>query len=162
MNIIIIGYQGIGKSTLANRDERYIDLESSNFFVDGKRPDNWHIVYCNIALSLARQGYCVFVSSHKAVRDYLSSIPDVPIIAIVHPSLALKDEWIVKLKERYDRTGLQKDFKAWKNAESDYESNITELISEEGFYDIEITSMDYDLHSLMSRYIMRLCFGDIQ
>ena len=28
--MIYVGYQGIGKSTLANKDLKYIDLESSN------------------------------------------------------------------------------------------------------------------------------------
>lgn len=38
--MIVIGYQGIGKSTLANKDLRFIDLESGNFWVDGKRADD--------------------------------------------------------------------------------------------------------------------------
>ena len=29
--MIIIGYQGIGKSTLANKDDKFIDLESGSF-----------------------------------------------------------------------------------------------------------------------------------
>lgn len=31
--MIIIGYQGIGKSSVANKHIEYIDLESSNFFL---------------------------------------------------------------------------------------------------------------------------------
>ena len=38
--MIIVGYQWIGKSTLANNETGVIDLESSNFFVDGKRDEN--------------------------------------------------------------------------------------------------------------------------
>lgn len=33
--MIIIGYQGIGKSTLAHEDNKYIDLESGNFWYQG-------------------------------------------------------------------------------------------------------------------------------
>ena len=40
--MIIVGYQGIGKSSISNPDTRCIDLESGNFFVDGKRPDDWY------------------------------------------------------------------------------------------------------------------------
>lgn len=54
---IVVGYQGVGKSTLAYHNRSVIDLESSNFFVDGKRDEKWYIPYCNIARSLARQGY---------------------------------------------------------------------------------------------------------
>jgi len=35
--MIVIGYQGIGKSTLSKTNDKYIDLESGNFFVDGTR-----------------------------------------------------------------------------------------------------------------------------
>jgi ABC-type proline/glycine betaine transport system ATPase subunit len=56
---VVVGYQGIGKSTLAFHNNRVIDLESSNFFVDGERPANWHIIYCNIARALCKQGYIV-------------------------------------------------------------------------------------------------------
>ena len=34
--MIIIGYQGVGKSTLANKDDKFIDLESSSFWVKGE------------------------------------------------------------------------------------------------------------------------------
>lgn len=51
---IVVGYQGIGKSTLANSGNgKYIDLESSNFFVDNNRASNWATIYANIAESLA-------------------------------------------------------------------------------------------------------------
>ena len=48
--MIIIGYQGIGKSTLASRyPGHYIDLESSHFNNDlGKKEPGWHIPYCKI------------------------------------------------------------------------------------------------------------------
>ena len=56
--MIAIGYQGIGKSTLCNKGSgRYIDLESGNFWVDGKRDDNWASIYANIAEHLSKQGY---------------------------------------------------------------------------------------------------------
>ena len=70
---VVVGYQGIGKSTLAFHNNRVIDLESSNFFVDGERPANWHIIYCKIARALCKQGYIVCVSSHKEVREELAN-----------------------------------------------------------------------------------------
>ena len=43
--MIVIGYQGIGKSTYSNKDITCIDLESGNFWVDGVRLDDWYKVY---------------------------------------------------------------------------------------------------------------------
>ena len=90
--MIIIGYQGIGKSTLAKNDLRYIDLESSNFFVNGKRDENWYIIYCSIAEHLSQQGYRVFVSSHEVVRKQLENSKEK--VYVCHPRLDLKDLWI--------------------------------------------------------------------
>lgn len=152
--MIIVGYQGIGKSTLANGEKNHwisenmlgkgiIDLESGSFWVNGKRDENWYKIYVNIAHHLSQQGHIVFVSSHKAVREELKKYPDY--IRYAYPSLSLKDEWISKLKKRYDESGLDKDYKAWKNAETCYEENIKDLMNDGCKDPIEIKSMDYDL-----------------
>ena len=140
--MIIIGYQGIGKSTLANEDKHYIDLESGCFWVDGKRDENWYKPYCNIAEHLSKQGYTVFVSSHEVVRKRLQQSSE--LIGAVVPSLNLKDEWIKKLEYRYKYSKLEKDYKAWKNAEDRYEDNIKEIIND-CKYTLTIDSIDYDL-----------------
>ena len=112
---VIVGYQGIGKSTLAKSGNGYIDLESGNFWVDGKRTDDWYIPYCKIAVHLAEQGYKVFVSSHAVVREYLASLPKTIPLFACFPSYSLKDTWITKLQVRYERTQLEKDYKMLKN-----------------------------------------------
>lgn len=160
--MIIVGYQGIGKSTLAKGGNGFIDLESGNFWVDGKRDENWAQVYVNIARNLSAQGYHVFTSSHKAVRDCLREYPAVAdcsgpmvraIVAVCYPDLTLKDEWIAKLSSRYANTGLDKDYKAWKNAEAIYEENIRDLMNEkEPFIQIPIKSTDYSLEDVLARY----------
>lgn len=144
--MIIIGYQGIGKSTLAGRNNKFIDLESGNFWVDGKRADDWYKPYCQIAEHLSQQGYIVFTSSHEVVRKQLESSSEM--IVVVYPSDELKDMWIDKLEKRYKKSGLEKDFKALMNAKDRYSDNINEL-SEYGhkMYRIVIISMDYDLES---------------
>lgn len=124
--MIIIGYQGIGKSTMAGHNG-CIDLESGNFWVDGKRAEDWYIPYCQIANHLSEQGYTVFVSSHEVVRNELKKSKE-RVVAIV-PAVELRDEWVAKLEERYNCTGLEKDFKAWKNAEDRYVENIMEIAS---------------------------------
>lgn len=146
--MIVIGYQGIGKSTLAGRDNKFIDLESGNFWVDGKRYDDWYKPYCKIAEHLSQQGYVVFVSSHEVVRNYLSKSSEVIIVA--HPALELKNEWITKLHRRYADSGLEKDYKALANARDRYEENINEIIAYAGQNDLcrlQINNMSYDLEA---------------
>ena len=147
--MIVIGYQGIGKSTLAGRDNKFIDLESGNFWIDGKRADDWYKPYCKIAEHLSQQGYIVFVSSHEVVRKQLQDSNE-PIV-VIYPSIDLKKEWIEKLEDRYMKSGLEKDYKALMNAKDRYEENIEELknCSSNGYLmiNLEITKMEYDLET---------------
>lgn len=143
--MIISGYQGIGKSTLAGKNN-CIDLESSNFWVDGERPENWYKIYCQIAIHLSIQGYVVFVSSHEEVRKELEKSNQPTFL--VFPSLYLKDEWVRKLEKRYEESNLYKDYKAYKNAEEYYKENIADLMRGNlTFY--EITKMDYNLKDIV-------------
>lgn len=144
--MIVIGYQGIGKSTLAGRNNRFIDLESGNFWVDGKRADDWYKPYCQIAEHLSQQGYIVFISSHEVVRKQLENSSEV--VVVVYPSIELKDEWIDKLEERYAISKLEKDYKALMNAVDRYEENIKELSeSNHKYCKVTLTKMDYDLEA---------------
>lgn len=144
--MIVIGYQGIGKSTLAGRNNRFIDLESGNFWVDGKRADDWYKPYCNIAEHLSQQGYIVFTSSHEVVRKQLENSSE--IIVVCYPSIDLKDEWIDKLEERYATSKSEKDYKALMNAVDRYEENIKELSESNYRYcKVTLTKMDYDLEA---------------
>lgn len=143
--MIIIGYQGIGKSTLAGY-KGCIDLESGNFWIDGKRADDWYIPYCRIANHLSEQGYIVFVSSHEVVRKELQKSEE-RVVAIC-PAVELKMGWYNKLQDRYLRTGLQKDYKALKNAEERFEENIME-IANSGFETVYIRHMGYSLKGIL-------------
>lgn len=146
--MIVVGYQGIGKSTIAGRDHRFIDLESSIFWIDGKRADDWYKAYCRIAEHLSKQGYIVFISSHKIVREYLmNNITD--FIVLVYPSIELKDSWIEKLECRYSNSHLDKDYRSLMNAKERYEENIRELEECKCSYKIELTRADYDLESVL-------------
>lgn len=140
--MIIIGYQGIGKSTIAGWN-KCIDLESWNFFIGEKRSEYWWIPYCRIALSLADQGYTVFVSGHKEVYECLVLMDRIRIV-IICPTRTLKDQWIEKLQIRYDTTELLKDYKALMNAKESYDNSIVELCSC-GLPVIQISAMDYNL-----------------
>lgn len=65
--MIVIGYQGIGKSTLVKENNSFIDFESSNFKIDGKRPVGWEQMYCEAALDLRQQEHIVF---HSFAQSY--------------------------------------------------------------------------------------------
>lgn len=143
--MIIVGYQGIGKSSLAKKSHDYIDLESGCFWVDGKRPDDWYKYYCQMAEHLSKYGYIVFVSSHKAVRDFLKNSSEK--VFFIAPSIDLKDQWVDKLKLRFEQSTLSKDYKAWKNAEECFEENIKDIRSD--FVGCCIDSMNYDLEEII-------------
>lgn len=148
--VIVVGYPGIGKSTLANSDYRFIDLESNSFFIGDNRPNDWYVYYSNIAIHLAEQGYVVFTSSHKVVQSYLNSLPlpnNVKLICCI-PSLNLETYWIDKLWNRWKMTSLYKDFKAYSSVQCGFVSDITEM---KNTFEIvcEITGKNYDLYSLL-------------
>ena len=147
--MIVIGYQGIGKSTLARKSFRYIDLESSALRKGNMRWQNWYEPYCMIAEWLSRQGYTVFVSSHKEVRDYLNEFCEEPFCAVV-PSEDLKDEWIERLRERHKRLPTDKNYRAYMNAVDRFTENVREI--KKDVADVrEITSMSYELDKLIER-----------
>ena len=144
---VIVGYQGIGKSSVAEKDDRFIDLESSLFFISkNSRYDSWYLPYARIARYLARKGFIVFVSSHKEVRDVLQNF-DVKTY-VCYPSLNLEEEWLKRLQSRWVSSGLNKDFKAWKNTEEKFKENILSLKSSP-FEQIEITTLNYNLKDLI-------------
>lgn len=150
---IIIGYQGIGKSSIINKyDNSFIDLESSSFRLpDGSRHDDWYKYYINIALDLASQGHNVFISSHNTVRNELASrIKSFPKIVplIIYPDPSLKEQWINRLEQRYIKNPTKKNELAFLNAKDKYLENINELQSysiQNKFKSIVIKSTEYNL-----------------
>ena len=150
--MIIIGYQGIGKSSVANKHIEFIDLESGNFWNNGIRPNDWYIYYTNIANHLSKQGKNVFTSSHEVVRNALKDSKERVIVA--YPSLDLKDKWLKRLEDRYNNTQLEKDYKALMNAKDRYEENIKELINS-GFETLEINDINYDLYDYIQKNLKK-------
>lgn len=151
--MIVIGYQGIGKSTLVKENNSFIDFESSNFKINGKRPEGWEQMYCEAAMDLSRQGHTVFMASHKCIRDYLSKCSD-EVVIIIAPSLELKDQWLKKLRNRYKETGLEKDRLALLNAEDCFDENIKEIQSYANVFPFfEITKMNYQLSCLFDNLL---------
>ena len=149
---IIAGYQGCGKSTLANKNLKYIDLESSNFFIDNKRDEKWYIPYTNIVKYLSQQGYIVFTSTHPEVLQEIQKTNED--IYILYPNINLENKWIEKLEKRYNETNLNKDYKAYMNAKQCFKNSIKTLENicldkNNKFKKIEINNLDYDLEKLI-------------
>ena len=147
--MIIIGYQGIGKSTLANSCLKYVDLESGCFWINGKRYNDWYIPYVQMAEHLSKQGYVVFVSSHEVVRNQLKLSKEKVICCV--PDISLKDMWIEKLKLRYKESSLDKDYKAYMNALDRFTENIEEIVNS-GFEVLSIKSINYGLKELIDGF----------
>lgn len=153
--MIIIGYPGIGKTSLAAKNFEVIDLESSHFHgaFDSRRDrptDGWWKPYVKVALDLHLQGYTVCVSSHEDVMHELSKLKEKDIV-ICYPSLELKTEWIEKLHKRYIDSFEDEDskyFAAYFRARSYYEQDIDRM-KNAGFRRIEIQDMEYDLVKLI-------------
>lgn len=140
---IIAGYQGVGKTTLTGIGKRrFIDLESSNFWIEEKtnRAKNWAYTYAKIAKSLAKQGFYVLVSTHVDLLDELEKIEDVPLF-LLYPGTNLCNKWLDRLEERYNqsvkknieeysddsRKELEKNTRAFANAVWGYDDSISGL-----------------------------------
>lgn len=134
--MIITGYQGIGKSTLASKYDKIIDLESSSFWKTEEvygiekrtRPDDWHIYYCQVAMHLSSQGYIVFVSSHAEVRKFLGfHNPDCSHYCAIYPYKKVKEDWLKKLKDRYLDSNSDKDLRAYEFAVNNYDQSTYDM-----------------------------------
>lgn len=148
--MIIIGYPGIGKSTLAGKDHKYIDLESSNFRINGERSEDWYKVYCKVAEDLSRQGYIVFVSCHPVVREALRSSGE--IVAVIFPTVK-KEEWLARLRSRYEETNSYKDEMAYKRVRDHYDEDIVDLCGCDIPYKMWLKDMGYDLEAAIIHMI---------
>ena len=150
---IYICYQGVGKSSTVNECDFFIDLESSHFKDEnGHRTDDLYVYYVNIAFDLASQGYSVFVSSHEVVRRQISYMkekyyPNIK-VAIVYPTVDIKDEWIERLEKRYEENPTEKNKVAYLNAKDRFDENIAEMEKdayEFGFAIVKINKINYSL-----------------
>ena len=157
--LIIIGYQGIGKSSCAGPLTNCIDLESSNFYIGDKRSSDWYIPYCQIAMNLANQGFVVMLSSHHVVRETLKTMPLLPNVGkvvVFCPQKTMKEDWCVRLAERYTKTELDKDLRALIGATTYFEENIEDLVNC-GFPVYQPMAIDYDLMNYINKMLTDWC-----
>lgn len=167
--MIITGYQGIGKSTLASKRMDVIDLESSCFWNyeeeygertgNKTRPKDWYVYYGQVAIDLSKQGYTVFVSCHPQVREWIDKHRGYERFCAIFPSKSIEKEWVDRLQNRYDETKSEKDLAALEHAKNFYKKDIDKLIYECS-YGIEMYSnavmidkIDYDLGDIVDKFV---------
>lgn len=159
--LIICGYPGIGKSSIAGWNN-CIDLESSYFSFRNGAPQKfseWVPQYCRIAMDLAKQGYTVLTSTHKPVIKYFMEhaqgtelSPSLSGIVAFCPDHRYKSEWIERLNNRLrqdatDRLStdiLQKDLRALKRIMEHFDEDI-DFLYNCGLSVYIPSYMDYDL-----------------
>lgn len=154
--MIMFGYPGIGKTTLATSDKpllsiagRVIDLDSM-FFSDLDDP-YWFKRYTNLAEYISKQGYLVMISTHEKVVSSLKKSPEKKLIIV--PSPKIKDKLVERLDKRRQKTNLFKDKKAYLHVKEHFDSDYEMLkkASEWPKYDIlELDSMNYSLSDILS------------
>ncbi|MBQ2175781.1 MAG: hypothetical protein II453_12225, partial [Alphaproteobacteria bacterium] len=103
-------------------------------------------IYCNIACDLSKQGYAVFISSHKLVREWLKKI-GMPFVS-VSPAVEMKDIWLKKLEERYRLDPTDKNNKALVQAREYYERDVADMQRDE--YPLILHGENYALNVLIS------------
>ena len=152
--MIIIGYPGVGKTSLAGRYNQYIDLESSNWnSPDNTKPDMWWWSYGKVAEDLSRQGYRVFVSCHPSVQKYFEESNEY--VMVLYPSLELKEEWIKRVADRYDRDCSMKNLAALNNVELYYDKQIKSLDDSPFKNKLVLKDMNYTLDNEIDNFILK-------
>lgn len=150
--MIIIGYPGVGKTSLAGRYRQYIDLESSNWNnPDNTKPDMWWWSYGKIAEDLSRQGYRVFVSCHPSVQKYFEESNEY--VMVLYPSLELKEEWIKRISDRYERDRSIKNLSALNNVELYYDEQIKSLNDSLFENKLVLKDINYTLDNEIDNYL---------
>lgn len=144
--MIVIGYPGIGKSTITKDNIGYIDYDSSLF----QKEDDWAELYVRGAINLSQMGNVVFVSSHKEVQDLLVNSTEK--VVVVYPSLQLHEFWMDKLCDRYEKSNSEYDHKALMRCVSHFCEDILELRESNFENKLEITTEDYNLEELLKKF----------
>lgn len=152
--MIIIGYPGIGKTSLAGRYNQYIDLESSNFNnVYGEKTEGWHIPYCKVAEDLSKQGYRVFVSCHKEVQEYFNKSNEY--VIVVYPAIELKEQWLDRIKKRFENEPSIKNDKALESVDKYYNIHIKSLMNSPFENKLKLKDMNYTLDNEIDNVVLK-------
>ena len=157
--MIIIGYSGIGKTKLAKNNPRCVDLDINDFLTTDNNIENWYKLYIKIAESLSSQGKIVLVDSRKLIRRELKFSKEK--VLEIFPALSLRDSWVKRLKNRYNKNKTEESFSAYNRSLEMFETDISDMISD-SFDKIILPNNKYDLLSLVNKYMMKNCKNSLK
>lgn len=121
MKVVFPGYVAIGKSSVASKDNNFIDLDSFYYKNDNNNYP-WYKSYCDLAIKLSESGYNVFTSCHDEVLEYLGLHYNK--VVALYPSLKSKEYWKKKCLKRYNQSGKSKDKKAYERVCNYFDEDI--------------------------------------
>lgn len=141
--MILFGYPGVGKTTIAKEDYRFIDLDSSDPLIRWRwQRKDWETDYCNMALLLSRQGYYVMVSTHpEVIKRIMARTKNV---GLIFPDKLLEKPWIERLYKRYKECRNRSTHNAWLRAKEHFDEDLNQMAAIK-CPKIVITTMDYNL-----------------
>lgn len=149
--MLICGYPGIGKSTLAKKRDDIIDLESHNFgrIIDGefKKYDGWWESYCRVAADLHNQGYIVLLANYMGICKWLKEHEYT--VYGIYPGIEVKDYWLEKCKARWDASKSPKDERAYERVKDHFNEDIGINNGKFGLRGYMIRDKDYSLESII-------------
>lgn len=161
MEKIIMGYPGVGKSSM--NDPHFIDLESSCFNLSNNKGkvQDWAEVYANTAIHLAKDHY-VFTSTHKEVQKELEArVPNSDLMIIYPCNLIFKD-WINRLRKRFAfgvSDERDKNYAAYEYISKNYDQTIKDIEATSNIYPhIELCTANYRIEDLLSTNFMESCW----
>lgn len=137
---IVVGYPGVGKTTLSNKYMDCIDLDSSTFDLNTQRGV---FEYYHCACLLAMKGYIVFVSSHSDLTKCILDFKNMVSYVAVYPSLDLEDRWKSRVISRWMTTRSAKDRRAMVRVCDHYVDDITDMKNKYEGRSIELNTTNY-------------------
>ena len=147
--MIVMGFPGIGKSTMAGKESGYVDLDSSLF---SRLGDQWFKAYADVAYALDGQGFNVFLSTHMEVVDFIGTLKSKyrsPVkVVVCAPCMGLEKFWIKRLEDRWWSAPTEENRRAWKSVEGRWSDVLLDLdmaCRRYGFRRLEIEGEGYDL-----------------
>lgn len=127
--MIIVGFPGVGKTSVCAGRNWYVDMESSDY----RKYDGWQVGYVDAAARISRVGATVFTSSHKEVRDELARRqPEVTVCEVFPaPSAEMEKLWIKRLGDRLEKDPSAKNLAAYLHVRAHYMEAVNDMMSDE-------------------------------
>ena len=152
--MIVCGYPCIGKSSVAQKSQLCIDLESSCFTTNNPC---WYVDYCNTAIHLATQGRIVFVSTHSDVINYFEqNILEDVYVCIFIPQLKWYDLWKTKAQLRFGKDQTRENSAALERIRNYFQDDIKKILTS-SLPVIMPATLSYDLADYIQLIYNEVC-----